>query len=146
MSKKKKHRSLQSRDTSATPGFSAALRNAACGVLIACAVGALLLLVVTAAAYAQDDPDSLTMPLGYAVAAVVALTAGAITARRNGRAVLLCGLLSAAILLLVFTVLSLFPHAQAREPMSVGVSLALHAALLPLSCLGAYLGRRRGRR
>ncbi len=119
--------------------------NAARGTLIAVLVGVLLLLLATAVAYAQDDPDRLTAPIGYAVTVIVALLAGFLASRRSRRAVLLCGLFSAACLLALFALLALIPVGIPSQATPL-LSLALHAALIPLSALGAYLGRRRTRR
>lgn len=152
MSKTKKHKSASRRPQNRREnepdrsGIAGALICAGRASLIACAVGAALLFALTAVAYAQDDPDTLVRPLGYAIAAVIALIAGAITSHQNGRQVLLCGLLAAAALLIIFAALSFLPLFSGREPVTAGVSLALHAALLPLSLVGAYLGRRRGRK
>lgn len=152
MPKKTKHKSAPRRpqprreNEPGQSGIAGALICAGRAALIACAVGAVLLFVLTAVAYAQDDPDAMVRPLGYAIAAIVALTAGAVTSHQNGRQVLLCGLLAAAALLLIFAALSFLPMFADREPMATGLSLGLHAALLPLSIAGAYLGRRRGRR
>lgn len=129
---------------SAPAGIVPLIVNAARGTLIAILVGALLLFAMTAAAYAQNDPDRLTAPIGYAVTSIVALLSGFLASHRSRRAVLLCGLLSAACLLAVFALLSLVP---AGTPSQVAplLSLALHGALIPLTTFGAYLGRRRGR-
>ncbi|MBQ8397637.1 MAG: TIGR04086 family membrane protein [Clostridia bacterium] len=141
-----KHKPHPARTEQTAPGGIVPLMlGAVRGTLIACLVGALLLLAVTAIAYAQDDPDQLTATFGYAVAALVALTAGFLASRRNRRAVLLCGLFSAACLLLIFAALTLIP-VHDPSPATPAVSLALHAALLPLAVAGAYLGRRRQRR
>lgn len=141
-----KHKPHPTRTEQSAPGGIVPLMlNAVRGTLIACLAGALLLLAVTGLAYAQDDPDKLTAPLGYAVSAVIALLAGFLASRRSRRAVLLCGLFSAACLLLIFTALTLIP-VHDPSPVTPTVSLALHAALLPLAVAGAYLGRRRQRR
>ena len=141
--KPNKHQS--SREQAAQGGILPMMINAVRGTLVACMAGAVLLLIAAAIAYAQDDPDRLTAPLGYTAAAITALLAGFLASRWNRRAVLLCGLFSAACLLLIFFVLSLIPL-QGTTSASPALSLALHAAMLPLTSAGAYLGRRRARR
>lgn len=140
-----KHKPRPARENPTAGGILPILIAAARGTLIACLVGALLLLAVTAVAYAQDDPDKLTAPFGYAAAALIALLAGLLTSRKCGRAVLLCGIFSTVCLLLVFAVLGMIP-VHDPSPATPTVSLALHAALLPMSVAGAYLGRRKHRR
>ncbi len=156
MLKNKKHKSGVHRpegrsvprreDASPAAGFFAALRASFFGTLAACLIFVTLILLGTAVAYAQDDPDRWTAPIGYAAAAVTALASGAVASHRNGRAVLLCGLLAASFLLLIFSVLSLFSVFSDLGNNSVGLSLGLHASLILFAVGGAYIGRRRGRR
>lgn len=124
-------------------GFSALLFCACRAALIAVAVGVLLFFAATAIAFAQEDPNALVMPLGYAAAALTVCFAGFLAARFTGRRVLLSGLLTAACLLFLYTLLSFLPQLAARVPMPIGISLGLHAVVVPVALLGAYLGRPR---
>jgi len=145
---KKKHASAARRlPASADPagGFVRAMISAGQGTLWACLIGVVLLFAAAALAGAQEDPQRLVRPLGYAVSGVVAMLAGGIAVRRNGRAALLCGVLTSACVLLLFFILSLIPAPAGSESLPVWLSLLLHSAVPPLSVCGAFLGRKRGK-
>lgn len=144
-SQKQVHRTRKSAGrTNPEPDSLMSMLLAACrAAMIAFAVGILLLFGATAAAFSQEDPMAFAMPLGYAAAGLTACFAGFLASRFVGKRVLLSGLFSAGCLLFLFTLLSFLPQLAEREPLSPGISLALHAAVVPLALLGAYLGRRR---
>ncbi|MBQ3125996.1 MAG: TIGR04086 family membrane protein [Clostridia bacterium] len=144
MQRKKTPRTGRS-DPAAPAGLLPLVCNALRGTLIALPIGLLLLFAAAAIALGQDDPGRLVLPLGYAVSALTALIAGFLTSRRCRRAVLLCGIFSAACLVLFMVVLSLFPVSD-PSPSSPMLSLSLRAALILPALAGAYLGRRRSRR
>ncbi len=143
---KKKNRAAQRGNQNAALGFDHLFLSAIRAVLAAAAMGALLLLGVTAIAFAQDDPEPLVRPLGYAASVLTVLTAGFLTVRFHGRRCLLCGLFSAALLLLIFAALSLIPAFSTTAALPIALSIGMHAAVVLFSVLGAYLGLRRRRR
>ncbi len=103
----------------------------------------LLLLISCAAANAAEDPGSLTKPLALACLYLSAFISGIAAVRFSGDGIL-SGLLSGtitALLMLLFSCLPL-PESGTAFPMN----LLLTAAVIPASCAGAFIGRKRNRR
>ena len=132
-------------EAAAPAGLLPLVLNALCGTLIAYVIGFLLLMAVSAIALGQDDPGLLARPLGYAVSSLTALIAGLLTSRRCRRAILPCGLISAAWLALFMTVSALFKLSD-LSPTPPMLSILLRIALVIPALVGAYLGHRRTRR
>ena len=103
----------------------------------------LLLLISCAAANSAEDPGSMTMPLSLAALYLSAFLSGIAAVRFSGDGIL-SGLLSGvvtALLMLLFSCLPL-PSSGVSFPMN----LLLTAAVIPCSCAGAFIGRKRNRR
>lgn len=112
-------------------------------------VGLILLLIATAVAYANPDPDALTTPLSLGVLGLTSVLGGLISARRGQARPLLCGLFSGLLLTLTLFALSLCIGGEGNGSMTLNLpplaAWGLHAAVVVLEMLGAKLGARRQR-
>ncbi len=128
-------------------GFASAFMAALFALPVAAIIGLVLLLIVTAVAYANPDPDRLTTPLSLCALGLTALLGGLVAARRGRGQPLLGGLLSGLLIALLLLGLSLFFGDEARAQLTLGVSSpirwGLHGGVVALSLLGAKLGSRR---
>ncbi len=128
-------------------GFGRVFMAALFALPVTAVIGLVLLLIVTAVAYANPDPDSLTTPLSMAVLGLTALLGGLVAARRGQTAPLLCGLLAGLLFTLLLLVLTLFFSDDARTQLTLGLSSPvlwmLHGGVVLLSALGGKLGSRR---
>ena len=128
-------------------GFGRIFMAALFALPVTAVIGLVLLLIVTAVAYANPDPDSLTTPLSMAVLGLTAMLGGLVAARRGQTASLLCGLLAGLLFTLLLLVLSLFFSDEARAQLTLGLSSpilwVLHGGVVLLSTLGGKLGSRR---
>ncbi|MBQ9779649.1 MAG: TIGR04086 family membrane protein [Clostridia bacterium] len=110
-------------------------------------LGLVLLLIVTAVAYASPDPDSLTTPLSMGALGLTALLGGLVAARRGGSRPLVCGLLSGLLFNVLLLALSLFFGEDARQSLTLGLSSpllwGLHGAVVLIAALGGKIGGRR---
>ena len=102
--------------------------------------GGILLLAAAAILTALEDPGAGIAGAGAAVLLLTALIGGFVTAREAASRTLLCGVCSAGLLLLLTWIAS-FCIADEAAMLSSGVSLALRAAVVLFSVLGASLGR-----
>lgn len=121
------------------------------GALFALPVSALLdlifLLIAAGVAHTMPDPDGLITPLGLSALGLAVLCGGLITSRRASRAPLLCGLLFGGLAVVALFAGSLVFSDASRQTLSLGLSAGaragLYAALVAVSTLGAWIGRRR---
>lgn len=139
-------------DTSSTErssegGFSRVFTAALFALPVTAVIGLVLLLIVTAVAYANPDPDSLTTPLSMAVLGLSSLLGGLVAARRGQHKPLLCGGMLGLLFVLLLLVGSLFFSDEARESLTLGLPTpllwGLHGGVVLLSALGGKLGSRR---
>ncbi len=134
-------------EASAEAGLIRVLSAALFALPVTAAVGLILLLIVTAVAYANPDPDSLTTPLSLAALALTALLGGVVAARRGQGRTLLCGLMLGLLLTLLLLLLSLLFGDEARKQLTLGLTSPvlwlLHGGVVFLSALGGKLGGRR---
>ncbi len=107
--------------------------------LISLAIGLVLLIGLSLAAYFYADPDALVRPLGLVAAGLTAMVGGFATVRIHGDSALICGLLIGSILTALMMLASLFCTALSSE-YSVGISALLHLGFMLLSVVGAYIG------
>lgn len=118
-----------------------------CGIFKASLIGAgvgigfavILLLACSLAALCCADPDSLTAPLGFISALLVYFISG-FTACKLKRAALPCGLLSGALVTVIFTAVSLALDSSFASDTPLPVSLLIRLSMLAVSLLGALLG------
>ena len=111
---------------------------------ITMAVGLLLLLLSTALLLTTKDPNRYHAVAALAVLYVTAFLGGLIATRLcHRRSPLLCGACEAALLILLFTVLSLFLPDEWRHAGSGVFALLSRILLLPATMLGAFLGAKR---
>lgn len=110
-------------------------------VWAACLV--ILLLISCAAANSSENPDSMIRPLSLACLYLSALISGFAAVRFSGDGIL-SGILSGTVTALLMLLLSCLPlpESGAAFPMN----LLLTAAVIPSSCAGALIGRKRNRR
>ncbi|MBQ7319727.1 MAG: YrzE family protein [Clostridia bacterium] len=102
--------------------------------------GGILLLAAAAILIALEDPGAGIIGAGAAVLLLTALIGGFVTAREAASRTLLCGVCSAGVLLLL-TWMASFCIADEAATLSTGIALALRAAVVLFSVLGASLGR-----
>ncbi len=126
-------------------GFVSALFAALFALPVTVVIGCVLLLIVTAVAYANADPDAMTTPLSLAALGLTALMGGMVSGIRGYRQPLLSALLLGCLLILLQLGGSLFFEDTLREQLSMGGSVplrwGLRLAVLPLSLLGGRIGK-----
>ena len=134
-------------DASTEAGLIHVLSAALFALPVTAAVGLVLLLIVTAVACANPDPDSLTTPLSLAALGLTALLGGLVAARRGQSRSLLCGATLGLLLTLLLLGASLFYGEDMRQQLTLGVSSpvswSLHGGVVLLASLGGKLGGRR---
>ena len=134
-------------DASVEAGFARVLSSALFALPVTAVVGLILLLIVTAVAYADPDPDRLTAPLSLAALGLTALLGGLVAARRGQGRSLLCGLTLGLLLTLLLLGSSLFFGEEQRNQLTLGFPAPaiwlLRGGVILLSALGGKLGGRR---
>ena len=126
--------------------LSATMKCVLWALPITMAAGLLLLLLSTALLLSTKDPDRYHTAAALAVLYCTAFLGGLIAVRLcHRRSPLLCGACEAALLILLFTVLSLFLPDEWRHVRSGGLALLSRVLLLPASILGAFTGAKRSR-
>ena len=108
------------------------------GILLACLFSALLLLLLTAICYKNEDPSRLVKPCAAVGFAVSAFLFGFIPAGFYKKRGLLIGLAGGAALALLFAILSLVLSEPGTSP--AAARLIGYPAALLLSTLGGLLG------
>ena len=130
-------------------GFMSALFAALFALPVTVLIGFALLLIVTAVAYTNADPDALTTPLSLAALGLTALMGGMVSGMRGYRQPLLSALLLGLLLVLLQLGGSLFFSDALREQLTLGGSAlwrwGLRVAVLPLSLLGGCIGKNKHR-
>lgn len=134
------HRSKKSVPETDSPASFA--RHIGKSLLLTVALAAALALVSALAAYFSPDPDSLTRPLGIAIAALTAFFGGVIAIRIHGHSALLCGLCNGSALMLLMILASLFLRTYSSA-YSTLISTLLHVGFLLLSVAGSFVGMKR---
>ncbi|MBQ8310524.1 MAG: hypothetical protein IJX80_05870 [Clostridia bacterium] len=126
-----------------TPASAALfVRRAAMSLSFTLGLSAVLLIVLSLAAYLTPDPDALTAPLGLAACALTSLFGGMISVRVHQRhAPLPAAFCNAALLSTMMLILSLF-FSPLASGYSALISALLHAAVFALSLLGALIAMR----
>lgn len=102
--------------------------------------GFLLLLIASAIAYAQPDPDSFGIPLAVASAGLSALIGGFLNVRFNHGQALLSGLSGGILFMGTLMILSLCFFRECGSGYSSTVTFLLHAGIVLLEIVGAFLG------
>ena len=120
--------------------FNAIVKNALVGATIALS-GALLLLLLAAKLCLQaENPLSLARPIGLTLLYLCDTTAGLLTAKRQKKQYLLCGLTAGILVTVFFWMLTLLFRKEGDAAFSLSLSLLLRGLILPVSCIGAFLG------
>ncbi len=121
------------------------LQNLAKSFFITWGVAVVLLVLFSLSAYFSPNPNILISPLGLLAAAIASLIGGVALARLHGHSSLLCGLCNGIVMSATMLLLSLFfPHLASGY--SAWISAILHTAFLFCSVIGAFLGRKRGKK
>ena len=139
-----RNRSARKNSAAELSAPAAIIRSSFIGAGIAVIVSAVLLFAATLIAYANADPESVTGMLGLAAIYIASMSAGFCSVRINRQSALACGALSGFLLALLFFVVSLFFDTSYSSEYPIVAKLALRAAILLMSVLGAYAGLHRG--
>ena len=107
-----------------------------------CCIAAVLLLIAAAVISAQNDPVVLILPASLFVLYFTVILGGIISARLWD-SFLWAGLVSGTVLFLLTTVLSLLPQHVPGSGFSAPTAILLRFLLIPVSVLGAWIGRKR---
>ena len=131
------------------PPLTAVFKSSLIGFGAAVVSALVLWVVASLIAYACDDPDSVVGALGLSVIYLSALIGGFVAVRYNKKDALICGMLSGAMLTLLFFVISLL--FEDNSSYSLLTELLLRGAMMLMSVFGAFAGlhrkdRRRKRR
>ena len=136
-------------EASAEGGWTSSLLAALFALPVAVLIGFLLLLITTAVAYTNADPDALTTPLSLVALGMTALMGGTVAGVRGYRHPLLSACFLGLMLLLLLLGGSLFYSDELRAQLSVGISAlgrwGMRLSVLPLSLLGGRIGKKRDR-
>ena len=114
------------------------VRSCFIGFGVSVAVAAGLWLAASVISYAQNDPDAFVGTLGFAAIYLAALVAGFVSVKINKERALACGALSGFLLALLFFVISLFFSGDYSSNYPFIVGVALRAAMILMSVLGAF--------
>ena len=123
-------------------GLASLLCAALLSLLITIPLSMLLLLLAAALLLRLDDPGAAASVVSIAILFICAMLCGLIAVRLHRRRLpLLSGTVAGLLLLFCLCIVSAFMPATTASH-SLLITLLLHAALLPLSILGAKLGGR----
>ena len=117
-----------------------------CVVALMCmgGCGLFFLLIAAVIAYATPDPNRYAWWFGYGCMLLTSFVTGVCFEKKLGHSVLLCGLLSAGVLLLVCTILAVFFPADS-DAFSFGKAFLLRLPAFPSALLGAFMGRKKAK-
>lgn len=110
------------------------------GLSVALLVGFCLLMVASVAIYSLADPNRYVSSASLSVLLISALFGGFAATRINGGSALLCGLLTAALLLAVTFLLSLPLSTSLSADRPISLSVGLRGIAIGASVLGALIG------
>ena len=110
------------------------------GFGISLLIGICLLFAVSAVIYSTDDPNRFVAPAALSVLYISALLGGFFAAKLNRGSALLCGLLTAVMLLALLFLLSLFVDPSLTEDKSLVAALGERGIAIGISCLGSAIG------
>ncbi|MBE6529574.1 MAG: hypothetical protein E7680_03090 [Ruminococcaceae bacterium] len=105
---------------------------------IAAGIGAILILLASLIANLTPDPGRLIRPFAIVAASLTYLAAGMVAAGLRPDAPLAAGTVNGLVLSAVFLAISLF-FRKSVSPLPVYATALLHAGMILLSLLGAYL-------
>ena len=116
------------------------------GFSLACSV--ILWLIASAIAYANNDPDSVAGGLGLAAIYLAGFAGGFFAVRMNREGAILCGLVCGGLLAILTLFVSVFFPSSYSSNYPLIVSVAMRAAIVLFSGLGAFAGvhRKKNRR
>ncbi len=138
---KSKTGSVTRRRSGGTPrgnsgGIITAASFGACAGIISAVI---LLLLCTFICLPSEAPERLITPLAVISALIVYFLTGFCSAKKNS-AVIPCGVLSGAVVTVIFFVLSLFLKKELSANLTLFVSLLIRLSFIALSVIGALLG------
>ncbi len=110
------------------------------GTVIAMAIGVLLAIIVAFVIYQTADPTRYITPAALSVLYISSLFGGFAAARFNRGSALLCGLTTGALLLAATFIFSLPISENMSSDYNVINAVALRAAVLVCSIIGAFIG------
>lgn len=115
------------------------------GLAVAVIAAAVLLFGFTAVAYAMEDPDSFTAPLGYLAMYLSAAVAGGVASRLSGDTgggAVLSAAAAGVMMLLVLILMSFLPAESAGE-VSPLVTVLMYAAVPAVAALAGLIFRQK---
>ena len=126
------------RDRAAAPGVGRLIQSALWGAGAFALCCAALLLIGSILAYRLPDPNTPSDVIAAAVMLIGSLVGGWTAAKKQKEGALVCGVCTAAALLVLLLTVSLFLPGEEITAYKLPLSLPLHAAIVPASIAGAY--------
>ena len=131
-------RGRNSQDRTAASGVGRLIQSALWGAGAFALCCSVLLLIGSILACRLPDPDALPDAIAAAVMLIGSLVGGWTCAKKQKEGSLVCGICTAAALLILLLILSLFLPGEEISAYKLPFSLPLHIAMVPASIAGAY--------
>ncbi|MBQ8408967.1 MAG: TIGR04086 family membrane protein [Clostridia bacterium] len=120
--------------------LSTVMSSALTGTLTALALGAILLFIMTAVAYANTDPAILLSPLSLAALLPSMFAGGFVCAKKVKEAPLLCGIVCGGMITVISILLSVILRGLPSSGYEFWQTALLHAIAILFTVLGAFAG------
>jgi putative membrane protein (TIGR04086 family) len=137
--------SVRQSDGDDSPLFITVLKNSALGLIAALLSGILLISVSCAIAYANPNPEALTLPLALASLMVSMFVGGFVCSRLTGSAPLFCGIVCGGMITLCTMLLALCLVGAPSIEYGFWLSALIHAFAIMFCSLGALMGNMKRR-
>lgn len=120
--------------------FALILKNSIYGLLFMLGSGLILLIICTAIAYTNPNPDATVFPFALLSLLPSMFIGGFVCAKKCGEAPLVCGIVCGGLITLVTILIGLFINSAQKSDYSLGLSLLLHGIAVIFTILGAFAG------
>ena len=128
-----------------SPLFITVLKNSVSGVIAALLSGIVFISISCAIAYANPDPEALSLPFALASLMLSMFVGGFVCSRRTGSSPLFCGIVCGGIITLFTMLLALCLAGAASMEYGFWMSAALHTFAIVFSVLGSFAGNMKRR-
>lgn len=132
-------------DADDSPLFITVLKNSAIGLIVTLLSGIVLISVACAIAYANPDPESITLPLALASLMISMFAGGFVCSRLTRSSPLFCGIVCGSMITLCTMLLALCLVGAPSMQYGFWLSAALHAFAIGFCSLGALTGNMKRR-